>query len=81
MVNNISGVTISKQYKVVSGSKASITYMSNNSKRQLKSLKEKKIEKTINISKGKKTVFSIIQVLNRLWVDIYIYIILSFLCT
>ncbi|KAK6895499.1 Mediator of replication checkpoint protein 1 [Candida tropicalis] len=54
---HFSGVTISKQYKVVSGSKASITYMSNNSKRQLKSLKEKKIEKTINISKGKKNSF------------------------
>lgn len=54
---HFSGVTISKQYKVVSGSKASITYMSNNSKRQLKSLKEKKIEKQLIFPKARKTVF------------------------
>ncbi|RCK56568.1 Mediator of replication checkpoint protein 1 [Candida viswanathii] len=55
--HHFSGVTISKQYKVVSGSKASITFMSKNSKRQVKSLKEKKIEKTIDLSKRKNNGF------------------------
>ncbi|KAL6449504.1 MRC1 Mediator of replication checkpoint protein 1 [Candida maltosa Xu316] len=51
---HFSGVTISKQYKVVSGSKASITYMSKtNKKLEVKSLKEKQIQRSINLSKGK----------------------------
>ena len=44
--HHFSGVTISKQYKVVAGSKASITYMSknnNHNKNQIKNIKEEKI--------------------------------------
>ena len=50
------GVTISKQYKVVSGSKASITYMSKlNQGRngpQLKSFKERQIEQSLHSSRN-----------------------------
>ncbi|WLF77156.1 hypothetical protein PVL30_000865 [Lodderomyces elongisporus] len=58
---HFSGVTISKQYKVVSGSKASITYMSRNSssnKRQnteIKNSKQRQIEKNLNNFKRKST--------------------------
>lgn len=49
-----SGVTVSKQYKVVSGSKASITYMSSKLQQQqkrnqsVKSLKERQIEQSLH---------------------------------
>ncbi|KAI5969965.1 hypothetical protein CANMA_001005 [Candida margitis] len=55
---HFSGVTISKQYKVVSGSKASITYMSSKSAKaraqqqpSLKSFKERQIEKSLRNSR------------------------------
>ncbi|KAK6462606.1 MRC1-like domain-containing protein [Scheffersomyces coipomensis] len=59
---HFSGVTISKQYKVASGSKASITYMSKktgSSNKPIKSLKEKRIQRSINSSKAEvKKIFS-----------------------
>lgn len=50
-----SGVTISKQYKTASGSKASITYLSKNKKNPIKSLKEKQIERSLNNAKNNNT--------------------------
>ncbi|CUM68372.1 uncharacterized protein PRCAT00006095001 [Priceomyces carsonii] len=51
-----SGVTIRKQYRVASGSKASITYISKNSnaKKRLISSKERQIEKSLNAAKEMK---------------------------
>ncbi|KAK6456883.1 MRC1-like domain-containing protein [Scheffersomyces xylosifermentans] len=50
---HFSGVTVSKQYKQVSGSRATISHLSKskNHIKQVKSLKEKRIEKSINSSK------------------------------
>lgn len=56
-----SGVTISKQYKVVSGSKASITYMSsklaknNQHGQQYKSFKERAIEQSLHNSRRERS--------------------------
>ena len=53
--HHFSGVTISKQYKVVAGSKASITYMSknnNHSKNQIKNIREEKIQKSLHLSRS-----------------------------
>ncbi|CUM46231.1 uncharacterized protein AC631_00045 [Debaryomyces fabryi] len=50
-----SGVTISKQYKTASGSKASITYLSKNKRNPIKSLKEKQIERSLNNAKNNNT--------------------------
>ncbi|KAK6200019.1 MRC1-like domain-containing protein [Scheffersomyces amazonensis] len=49
---HFSGVTISKQYKVASGSKASITYMSKKGSNKSKSLKERKIQRSLNSSQS-----------------------------
>lgn len=50
--NCFSGVSVSKQYRVASGSSASITYMSRTRKGSVKSLKEKKLEKTLMQAKS-----------------------------
>ena len=66
--HHFSGVTISKQYKVVAGSKASITYMSknnNHNKNQIKNIKEEKIQKVCICQDVKIVHFSMIQALNR----------------
>lgn len=55
-----SGVTVSKQYKVASGSKASISYLSKTSKgseKPVRSLKVRKIEETIDRSRTKSSFF------------------------
>ncbi|KAG7665440.1 uncharacterized protein J8A68_001128 [[Candida] subhashii] len=49
---HFSGVTVSKQYKVVSGSKASISYLAKNAQTKVKSLKEKNIERSLQNSKN-----------------------------
>lgn len=48
-----SGVVVSNQYRVASGSKASITYASKTALllRQLKSTKERKLERSVNLAK------------------------------
>lgn len=56
-----SGVTVSKQYKVASGSKASISYMSKASVRTekpVRSLKVRKIQETIDRSRTESNFFS-----------------------
>lgn len=58
--HHFSGVTISKQYKVVAGSKASITYMSknnNHNKNQIKNIKEEKIQKSLHLSRRENSSF------------------------
>lgn len=50
-----SGVTISKQYKTASGSKASITYLSKSKRTPIKSMKERQIERSINNTKNNNT--------------------------
>lgn len=55
-----SGVTVSKQYKVASGSKASISYLSKTSKtasKAVRSLKVRKIEETIDRSRSEGSFF------------------------
>ncbi|KAK7678614.1 hypothetical protein QCA50_018337 [Cerrena zonata] len=57
--NSFSGVTVSKQYKVASGSKASITYMSKNLKQQnnkIKSLRAQRIEQGVREVKNNSSV-------------------------
>ncbi|KAI5951608.1 hypothetical protein KGF54_004682 [Candida jiufengensis] len=57
---HFTGVTISRQYKVVSGSKASITYnlSKNNNTKKIKSLKEQRIEKNLRSSSNHSSIFS-----------------------
>ena len=65
--HHFSGVTISKQYKVVAGSKASITYMSknnNHNKNQIKNIREEN-SKSLHLSRRENSSFSMIQALNR----------------
>ncbi|CCE87083.1 Piso0_005620 [Millerozyma farinosa CBS 7064] len=53
--NYFSGVSVSKQYRAASGSTASITYMSRTRKGAVKSLKEKKLEKTLMQAKSNRS--------------------------
>lgn len=56
---HFSGVTISNQYKQVAGSKASISFLQRKKQaKQVKSLKEKQIEQSINNSKLNSRLFS-----------------------
>lgn len=53
--NYFSGVSVSKQYRAASGSTASITYMSRTRKGAVKSLKEKRLEKTLMQAKSNRS--------------------------
>lgn len=61
--NSFSGVTVSKQYKVASGSKASITYMSKNLKQnnKIKSLRAQRIEQGVKEVKNNSSVKGIFK--------------------